>query len=100
MKRKAGEGWFYDQDLLSLEEILPAISQRLQLLQGKILSVEYEEETNFPRLVTAEIPAKNYLLFLEKLGELGEVPQPLPSVPAGGEEPLRLQIKNKIIPSD
>ena len=74
-------------------EILRTVRSFIESVQGKVISVQYEKETNVPQFITAEVSAGNYNTLLEKLGQIGELQKPLPSVTVEGEEPLQLRIK-------
>ena len=74
-------------------EILGMVRNFIESVQGKVISVEYEKETGLPQFITAEVPARNYTALLEKLGQVGELQKPLPSVAAEGEELLGVRIK-------
>lgn len=76
-----------------LTEALSKVKNLIELVEGKVISVEYEKETNLPQYITTQIPAVNYSTFLEKLGQFGDLQKPLPSEAAKGKESLRLRIK-------
>jgi hypothetical protein len=70
-----------------VNENLAKIKNLIKLSDGKVISVDYDKESGLPQYITAEIPAKNYAAFLEKLAKLGDIQKPLPS------KALRLRIK-------
>jgi hypothetical protein len=71
-----------------LNEAISKVKNLIELVDGKVSSVE---ETPL-QYITAEIPAKNYSEFVEKLSSLGELQKPLPSVTAKDEELVQLRI--------
>lgn len=87
-----------DKDIIALPspyltEALSKVKNLIELVEGKVISVKYEKETNLPQYITTQIPAINYSTFLEKLGQFGDLQKPLPSEAAKGKESLRLRIK-------
>ncbi len=80
------------------DRILLKVKNLIEHAEGKILSVEYEKEKDLPQSITAEIPAKNYTLLLEKLGEIGKLQKPLPSITREGKKSVPVRIK--FIPSE
>ncbi len=87
-----------DKDIIALPspyltEALSKVKNLIELVEGKVISVKYEKETNLPQYITTQIPAVNYSTFLEKLGQFGDLQKPLPSEAAKGKESLRLRIK-------
>ena len=80
--------WFHYSN-----EIVSMVSNLIESVEGKVISVQYEKETNLPQFITADVPARNYTALLEKLGQIGELQKPLPSIAVEGEELLHLRIK-------
>ena len=76
-----------------LNEALSKVKNLIELVEGKVISVEYEKETNLPQYITTQIPAVNYGTFLEKLGQIAGLQKPPPSEAARGKKSLRLRIK-------
>lgn len=76
-----------------LTEALSKVKNLIELVEGKVISVKYEKETNLPQYITTQIPAVNYSTFLEKLGQFGDLQKPLPSEAVRGKKSLRLRIK-------
>jgi len=75
------------------EEILFKIRGLIELSEGKVLSIEYEKETNRPQFVNVEIPSKNYSALLERLAQLGQLQEPLPTLELEGEQIIQIQLK-------
>jgi hypothetical protein len=71
------------------------IEEAIRSFDGKILSIEPSKDVGPPQLVVAEIPARNFTPFVEKLGEVGEIQGPA-QVPsdrgAEGAVPLRIKL--------
>ncbi|PXF54735.1 MAG: hypothetical protein C4B58_15645 [Deltaproteobacteria bacterium] len=63
------------------------------LIGGKVISVEYEKQTESPQSIHAEIPAKHYGAFCEKLKHLGPFRTPPPSISEKDEEIIRMRIR-------
>jgi hypothetical protein len=76
-----------------LNEALSKVKNLIELVEGKVISVKYEKETNLPQYITTQIPAVNYGTFLEKLGQIAGFQKPPPSEAARGKKSLRLRIK-------
>jgi hypothetical protein len=70
-----------------------AIRVYLKEAQGTLLSVRYQEGTQSPESLLAEVPAHGYSRFVEKLRQLGEL-EGIPQTPPSGEgaAPVRLHI--------
>ncbi len=74
------------------------IKKLVELAEGEIISVNYNENTNEPQTITINLPAENSSLFLDNLNQLGELQSPPSFAPAGGERLIRLQIQ--LIPAN
>ena len=77
---------------LPVSEIISRIKKLIELAEGRIIILDYKKETNLPQYITAEIPAVNYNSFLEKLGQLGELQEPLPPGTLPSSPPITLRI--------
>ena len=75
-----------------VSEVFSKIRNFVGLVDGKIISEEYGEGSTLPQFLTVEIPAKNYNLLLEKLGQLGRPMEILPSKTEKKRELLKLRI--------
>ena len=73
-------------------EVILSVKDLVQSLEGKVISVEYEEKMNLPQFITAQVPAKNYSALIEELGKIGTLRKPLPSITAKGEKALHFRI--------
>ncbi|MBU1486580.1 hypothetical protein KKH56_00805 [bacterium] len=71
-----------------LSHVHSKVKGLIEVVGGRITSVESQ-----PQLITAEVPAKNYKLLLEKISELGSLKRPLPPVGAEDKEPIILRIR-------
>lgn len=59
---------------------------------GKVIAIKYIKEPQ-PEFITAEIPIKQYAVFLEKLALIKDIKQPLPSNSIVGKESVTLRIE-------
>lgn len=76
-----------------LADILTKVKDLVNTLEGKVISVEYEKETNIPQYITAEIPSRHYETFLQKLAQYGSVQGPPEEVELITAEPVSVKIK-------
>jgi hypothetical protein len=56
--------------------ILSRIKKLLEEARGSVLSVDYEQDSQMPRMVTAQLPARSYPTFLNELRRLGQLEEP------------------------
>lgn len=77
----------------SLNQALFRVKDVIELAEGKVISVEYEKQTNLPQFINAEIPAQNYSTLLEKLNQFAELQKPLPSVVTKDKELIQIRIE-------
>jgi len=77
-------------------QALSKLSTLVELEGGRVIA-EGDEEVSPPHYLTAEIPAKNYRSFLDKVGRLG-VLQPSPSVISLGDREM-IQVRIQLIPA-
>jgi len=78
------------------DEAVTRIKEISSFLNGKILSVEYEEGTGVPGYITAEIPVTKYHTFLQRIERMGTFQSPTPSLK--DKELQRILIRVQIIP--
>lgn len=62
-------------------------------IKGAVLSTEYDKNTGQPKFIIAEIPAKQYGLFCEKLQQLGTLQSPAPAIETKSLEHIRIRIR-------
>jgi hypothetical protein len=67
--------------------------QRLIELEGGEVIAEGNEEVSPPQYLTAEIPAKNYRSFLDKVGRLGILRSSPSAIPLGDREMILVRIR-------
>jgi hypothetical protein len=70
---------------------------RLVELEGGRVIAEGDEEVSPPQYLTAEIPAKNYRSFLDKVGRLGVLRSSPPAIPLGDRK--MIQVRIQLIPA-
>jgi hypothetical protein len=78
---------------------LQALSTLHRLIEseGGGVLVKGNEEVGQPQYLTAEIPAKNYRSFLDKLGRLGVLRSSPSAIPSGDRE--MIQVRIRLIPA-
>ena len=72
---------------------LPRVKNLIGLVDGKVLSVEYERQTEQLKSIHAEIPAKQYKTFCEKLTRLAAFQNPPPDLLDKDRETIRIRIR-------
>jgi hypothetical protein len=77
---------------------LSKLTRVIEVVGGEVVSVEYDEQTNTPASIRAEIPAKHIHTFYKKLKELGDL-QALPEAVTGKEEGV-LPVQIRLLPSE
>ena len=65
----------------------------IERLNGKILSIEYEEKSHRPKSLTAQIPATQYNRFYEKLESLGTLQGPAPAINEKRNEMIKIKVR-------
>jgi hypothetical protein len=65
----------------------------IELVDGEVITEVYEREAGRPKFITAQIPAKNYHFFLDKLNQLGTLQPPFPTMLAEDQEMIQIQIQ-------
>jgi hypothetical protein len=80
-----------------VDDSLLKLTRLIELVGGEVVSVQYDEETNTPESIRAEIPAKQMDTFYNKLKELGDLLTPHKTVTAKEEEVLPVCIR--LLPS-
>lgn len=80
--------------------VIADVNQRVKELEnliersnGKILSIEYEEKSQTPKSLTAQIPATQYNRFYEKLKSLGALQGPAPAINVKEKEMIKVKIR-------
>jgi hypothetical protein len=75
-----------DSSLLKLRKLI-------ELVGGEVVSIEYDEQTNTPASIGAQIPAHQIHTFYNKLKELGDLQTPLEAATGKGLELLSVTIR-------
>ncbi|MEA3435090.1 MAG: zf-HC2 domain-containing protein [Thermodesulfobacteriota bacterium] len=65
----------------------------IERLNGKILYIEYEEESRRPKSLTAQIPATQYNRFYEKLKSLGTLQGLAPAINEKKKEMIKVKVR-------
>ena len=65
----------------------------IELVDGEIIGEVYEREAGRPQFITAQIPAKNYHSFLDKLSQLGALQPPFPTMLAEDQGMIQVRIQ-------
>ena len=79
----------------SLHDIFIKVKELIMLAGGRTLSVEYEPNTERPRSIRAEIPARSYNSFCDKLSHLAVLYTLPPTIPENTKGTIQLQIQFK-----
>ena len=75
-----------------LSETLSEVKNRIHLMDGKVISVEYDNQTGYPKFLRAEIPAENYLSFIAKIKDIATFQVPPPTLPTKSPEHIEIHI--------
>jgi hypothetical protein len=79
----------------SLNNTFIKVKELILLAEGRTLSVEYEPHTERPQSIRAEIPAKNYKFFCDKLNRLAILQPFPPAISENGEGTIQVRIRFK-----
>lgn len=75
------------------EDPLTKVTKLIEFLGGKVVAIEYEKGTSRPESIHAEIPASQFSIFYNRLGELGDL-QTAPKTEAGKDQKvIRVRIR-------
>jgi len=73
------------------------VSERIKKLihrfKGRIIKEDYDKKSNLLTFITFEIPAKDYILFLTNLNNIGQLQKPIPASFTSTERLIRNRIK-------
>jgi hypothetical protein len=78
-----------DEPMQSTEERIKAIIQKSN---GRIINVNYDEQTNLPASILVEIPSSQMNSFYLQLARIGRIKEPLPGIDESTTKPLRVNI--------
>jgi hypothetical protein len=87
-ERKIGAG---EKDRAA--DLLPRMKYIIDLVQGKVLTVEYDRQAERLKSIFAEIPAKNYESFCRELAGLATFQSPPPGLKDKKLEMIQVHIK-------
>ncbi len=77
----------------SLHDTFIKVKELIMLAEGRTLSVEYEPHTERPKSIRAEIPAKNYKSFCDKLNRLDILHTSPPTISENGQGTIQIRIR-------
>jgi hypothetical protein len=77
----------------SFDEILSKVKNLVAHVDGKVVSIEYDQLTERPQSIHAEIPAKDYSSFCKKLKLLGDFETPQPMLSEDDQETISIRIR-------
>lgn len=80
-----------------IDDSLSGLKRLIELVGGEVVSVEYDEQTNAPLSIGAQIPAQQIHTFYNKLKELGDLQTPPETFAGKGHEVLPVLIR--LLPS-
>ena len=75
------------------DDLLPQLTGVVELVGGKVVSIEYEKASNRPEVIHAEIPAEHLNTFYTRLGELGELKIAPGSITGKEQDVLEVRIR-------
>ena len=75
------------------DDILPRLKALLERVGGKVVSIEFEEQSNMPKSVQVEIPAEELNTFQNHLNELGDLESAPISLAGQEQETLQVRIR-------
>ena len=81
--------------LSSLHDTFIKVKEMIMLAEGRTLSVEYEPNTERPKSIRAEIPAKNYKTFYDKLNRLAILQTSPPTISEKDQGTIEIRIRFK-----
>ena len=81
-----------------LDDSLSRLRKLIELVGGEVVSVEYDEQTNTPASIGAQIPANQIHTFYNKLKDLGDLRTPPEAVTGKGHGVLPVTIR--LLPSE
>lgn len=79
--------------LSGLHDTFIKVKELIMLAEGRTLSVEYEPHTERPKSIRAEIPAKNYKSFCDKLNRLAILHPSPPTISKNDQGTIRIRIR-------
>jgi hypothetical protein len=77
----------------SLHDTFIKVKELIMLAEGRTLSVEYEPHTDRPKSIRAEIPAKNYKSFCDKLNRLAILHTSPPTISENSQGAIQIRIR-------
>ena len=75
------------------DETLSKVKNLVECLDGKVVSIEYEEQTGQPQSIHAEIPAKDYNSFCDGLRDIALLQTTPPTISGEDQEVIQIRIR-------
>jgi hypothetical protein len=91
-----GESQPMDEPLESASSpthVISGVKKIVRRLQGKVLSVQHEKQTQKPQFIIMEIPARHYHTLLNYLEAVGTLRTPRPKITVKRTETVRIRIR-------
>ncbi|NIQ39786.1 MAG: hypothetical protein GTN81_14540 [Proteobacteria bacterium] len=82
-----------DSFLSNFDDLLSRIQRLIDRTGGKVIDIEYRDQTDLPESINAEIPADQYPSFLKELEQLAAVQAPPHPIAEEGKEPIQIRIR-------
>ena len=79
-------------DRLEPEEVLSSVRELIKHVEGTVVSLEYDEETQQLRTIQASIPSRNYPVFYQELTRLAPLQAPPQAVSEEDRETIPVRI--------
>jgi len=92
-ERSVIEGGEPQTSFSSLNEPVVKVKELIRLAEGRTLSVEYEPNTERPKSIRAEIPARNYKTFCDKLNRLAILHTLPPTISEKDQGTIQIRIR-------
>ncbi|MCK5268264.1 MAG: hypothetical protein KAR07_08855, partial [Spirochaetes bacterium] len=73
-------------------KITEKLKKLVKDINGEIKSIEYDNKSGHPILLTAEIPADKYAVFYRELKEMGVLHGPEPAVNEKKKEMIKIKL--------
>jgi hypothetical protein len=82
-----------ESSIVHADLALSRVRELVSSLGGKVVSVEYEAETDRPQSIRVEIPGKYYQSFIEDLKEIASFQTPPPTLYEEDQESVLITIR-------
>jgi len=82
-----------EASLSDVDEVLSEVENLIGLVDGTVISVEYEKQTQWPQSISAKIPMENYQAFTEKLKRLAVLKPAPPTISEKDQRVVHVRIR-------